>query len=127
MATSWTEVAKLELSQAKVEKIFVFDDGKVNVNAYGYADIMAVALSKEIPGRYTSCSKPSINKKSFVFRFVKQCASTSGCTKRWKIVCQTGSLLDGSNQFTAFTNDVDCVHIQTLTPRPLSGECVKSF
>lgn len=124
MSKSWTEVAKFELSRTELEKVFVFDDKVATVNIYGYADILASALSNEIPGRYTSFSTPTVNKKNFVFRFSKPCSKSFSCAKKWKVVCQTEPLMTGKNEFIVFTNDVDCKHQQPLKPRPLSGEFI---
>lgn len=126
MVKGWTEVAKFGLSRVELEKVFVFDDKVATVNNYEYADTLATALSGKIPGRYISFSKPTVNKKSIVFRFAKQCSSskTFSCAKKWKIFCLTEPLMTGLNEFIVSTNDVDCNHQQPLVPRHLSGESV---
>lgn len=120
MSKGWTEKAKFKLSPEELEKVFLLGGEKITVN-HGYAETIAAALSKEIPGRFTSFSKPSVNKKSIVFRFVKPCAASEGCAKKWKIVCQTEPVINEQNDFIVSTNDIDCSHIQPPLPRPLTG------
>lgn len=121
MSKVWVELVKFKLEQEELDKVFLFTDAAIGVKEH-YADTIAAAMSKELPGRYTSFSKPSINKKSIVFRFVKSCSNSSSCAKKWKVVCLTESLLEDRNEFVVSTNDVDCNHEQKLLPRPLIGK-----
>lgn len=117
MSKEWKELAKFNLCKEDVENVFTFT-GEVISLRESYAATIVNAIIKEIRGRFTA----SVNKKSFVFRFVKQCSSSSGCKKKWKICCTNESLLKCNNEFTISTNDVECNHTQPIMSRPLSGK-----
>lgn len=121
MSKKWAELLKFQLPQEELDNVFLLTGEIISLKEQ-YADTIATALSKQIPGRYTSFSKPTINKNSYVFRFVKQCSSSLSCKKKWKIVCLTGCLLEGRNEFSVSTNDIDCNHEQPPIPRPLAGK-----
>lgn len=118
----WSEIGRFNLSVEEVETVFIVAEGAVKLKKVQYASTIAKALSEEIPGRFTSFGSPSSNKSSFIFRFVKCCYNQQKCLKKWKVVCENQSIINGHNEFIICTNNFDCFHSHPLMPRPLTGK-----
>lgn len=124
----WSEVASFELTLEELETVFLIgqEQGTISLNkSKSYADTIASALAKVIPGRFTLFGSPTLGKIKISFRFVKPCSLKSKCPKKWNVVCTKEAILNGRYEFIVHTNEIACEHTQEYpVPRPLSGKFI---